>query len=515
MMEKTEKVNIQDIAAVLFESAAEGLVVTNKRGVIEAVNPRVGEMFGYTEKELIGQKVELLIPEHSRNRHKEHRRDYAGHPVKRSMGIGLELQGRRSNGECFPVEVSLNYFEVDNEQMFMALISDVTERVKADHALKQLNQELEKKVMERTRDMRSSQHLYRLIARNYPNGVINVFDRDLNYVFVEGQELYRLGINSKRLVGTNYLKRLAPEIRGEIKEKLQHVLDGQDTSIQINYRNNAYLLNAVALPGDKGEIDRILVVEQNITKMKKAEQDMLEALQKEKQLSELKSRFVSMASHEFRTPLTTVQSSLSLLKKYIQQENTEAQQEKHFARIRSSIQHLTNILNDFLSIDKLEEGMVQVHLIPCHVPVEMEDLVDEMRQSAKPGQVIEYTHHGGKDVQCDKQVLKNIFNNLLSNAIKYSGEEGIIKVETTVKGESWTIRVTDNGIGIPQEEQKHLFDRFFRARNATNIQGTGLGLSIIGKYVDLLGGHITFESEENRGTSFTVSLPVKPELTAV
>lgn len=514
-MEKTDRIKIQDIAGVLFESAAEGLVVTNNRGVIEAVNPRVSEMFGYTEKELIGQKVELLIPEQFRDRHRDHRRDYAHKPGKRSMGIGMELLGRRSDGECFPVEVSLNYFEVEDERMFMALISDVTERVKADNALKKLNQDLEKKVLDRTRDLRNSQHLYRLIARNYPNGVINVFDRDLNYVFVEGQELYKLGINSKRLVGTNYLKRLAPEIREEIREQLQQVLDGQDTSIQIHYRNNTYLLNAVALPGDKGEIDRILVVEQNITKMKKAEQDMLEALQKEKQLSELKSRFVSMASHEFRTPLTTVQSSLSLLKKYVEKEGTEDKREKHFSRIRSSVQHLTNILNDFLSIDKLEEGKVNVHLQPCHVPVEMEDLVDEMRQSARSGQVIEYVHEGGKDVFCDKQVLKNIFNNLLSNAIKYSGEDGRVLVETRVSDEFWTIRVSDNGIGIPRDEQNHLFDRFFRARNATNIQGTGLGLSIIGKYVDLLGGHITFESEENKGTSFTVSLPVNPELTAV
>ena len=514
-MEKTKRIKIQDIAAVLFESAAEGLVVTNSRGVIEAVNPRVSEMFGYSDKELIGEKVELLIPERFRGRHKDHRRSYAEKPVKRSMGIGMELQGRRKDGACFPVEVSLNHFQVEDDRMFMALISDVTERVRADQALKKLNQELERKVLDRTRDLRSSQHLYRLIARNYPNGVINVFDRDLNYVFVEGQELYKLGINSKRLVGTNYLKRLAPEIREEIREQLQQVLDGQDTSIQINYRNNTYLLNAVALPGDQGEVDRILVVEQNITKMKRAEQDMLEALQKEKQLSELKSRFVSMASHEFRTPLTTVQSSLSLLKRYVEKEGAEEKREKHFSRIRSSVQHLTNILNDFLSIDKLEEGKVNVLLKPCNVPVEMEDLVDEMRQSAKSLQQIEYQHSGGEQVYCDKQVLKNIFNNLLSNAIKYSGEDGKILVETAVSDEHWTITVTDNGIGIPKEEQNHLFDRFFRARNATNIQGTGLGLSIIGKYVDLLGGHITFESEENEGTSFKVRLPVNPELTAV
>lgn len=511
-MEKAHRVKIQDIAGVLFDSAAEGLVVTDKKGVIAAINPRVVEMFGYSHDEYIGQKIEMLIPDSIRDRHKDHRRKYAEHPTKRTMGIGMELQAKHSSGRTFPVEVSLNHFQVGEDLMFMALISDITERVKAGEALKQLNLELEQKVSERTRDLRNSQHLYRLISRNFPNGIINVFDRNFNYVFVEGQELYKLGINSKRLVGTNYLDRLPGEIKEGIKAKLQEALNGNDTSIEINYRDNTYMLNAVGLPGEKGTIDQILVVEQNITKMKKAEQDILEALQKEKQLSELKSRFVSMASHEFRTPLTTVHSSISLLKKYIQKEGTEEQQEKHFNRIRSSIRHLTNILNDFLSIDKLEEGMVQVVLNPCKVADEMANLVDEMRQSIKEGQRIEYLHAGPNDVICDKQVLKNIFNNLVSNATKYSGEDGLIRIKTIVGPDKWTIMVSDDGIGIPQDEQKHLFDRFFRARNAANIQGTGLGLSIIRKYVDLLGGDINFESAENKGTTFTIQLPVKPEL---
>ncbi len=514
-MEKERKVNIKDIAAALFESAAEALVVTNKQGLIEAVNSRAAEMFGYSREELLDQKVELLIPDSSRERHRKHRKGYAHNPTKRPMGKGMELQAMHKSGHCFPVEVSLNHFKVEGENMFMALISDITERVKTGEAIKQLNQELELKVSERTRDLRNSQHLYRLIARNFPNGIINVFDRDLNYVFVEGQELYKLGINSKRLVGTNYLERLAPEVREEIRSKLQEVLKGIDTAIEINYRKHTYMLNAVGLPDEDGEITQILVVEQNITKMKKAEQDILEALQKEKQLSEMKSRFVSMASHEFRTPLTTVQSSLSLLKKYVKKEGTEDQQRKHFHRIDSSIRHLTNILNDFLSIDKLEEGMVQIQIKKFPVPKEMEALVDEIRQSAKPGQKITYRHSGATEVLCDQQVFKNIFNNLVSNAIKYSGDDGIIEIETKVEGESWTLEVTDNGIGIPKDEQKHLFVRFFRARNAVNIQGTGLGLSIIGKYVDLLEGDINFESSENKGTSFKIRLPVKPELTSL
>lgn len=507
----TGKLDIKDISGVLFESAAEGLIVTDEKGFIQITNPRVTQMFGFEREELVGEKVELLIPTELRQQHVRHREDYNHHSTQRSMGIGMDLVAQRKDGSRFPVEVSLNYFFVQKRKMVMALISDVTERKKADMAVQQLNQELEQKVADRTRDLRKSERLHKLISRNFPNGTINVFDRHLNYVFVEGQDLYRLGINSNRLVGTSYLERLAPEIRDDIREKLMEVFEGSNTSFEIVFRDNTYMINAVGLQDERGEITQILVVEQNITRLKKAEDDIRTALHKERQLSELKSRFVSMASHEFRTPLTTIQSSLSLLKKYIGYEGKEDKQEKHINRIRTSVHHLTNILNDFLSIDKLEEGRVEVNLQECDVTEFTGEVVDELRQMAREQQEIHYDHNGSGTVECDPHMLKNILHNLISNAIKYSKDDGKIEVYTKVGATTWTIRVRDHGIGIPAEEQKHLFDRFFRARNVTNIQGTGLGLSITGKYVDLLKGKIDFKSAEGKGTTFTITLPNQPQ----
>ncbi|MDZ7847912.1 MAG: PAS domain-containing sensor histidine kinase [Owenweeksia sp.] len=508
-MGKANSLDIEDISSVLSESAAEGLIVTNKVGEIQIVNPRIREMFGYDRKELLGQKVEVLIPEQLRHRHVKHRAEYNEHPSKRTMGIGMDLVGQRKDGSQFPVEVSLNYFFIKGQKMIMALISDVTQRKKTDLALQKLNHELEQKVAERTLDLANSQRLYRLIARNFPNGIINVFDRKLNYVFVEGQELYRLGIKSERLVGQSYLERLAPEVREDIRYRLLKVFKGENTSFEIKYRENTYMLNAVGLPDEMGEIAQVLMVEQNITRLKEAEEGILEALKKERELSELKSRFVSMASHEFRTPLTTVQSSLSLLKKYIELGGNEEKREKHIHRIRTSVHHLTNILNDFLSIDRLAEGRVELHLGPCKLPEYIPEVIDELRQMAKQGQSVSYRHHGEAVVVADQQMLKNIIHNLVSNAIKYSGEEGVIAVNTQVEKDTWHLQVTDEGIGIPAEEQSHLFDRFFRARNVTNIQGTGLGLSITARYVDLLKGSINFESKEGEGTSFQITLPTQ------
>src|SRR4029077_13034501 len=132
-----------------------------------------------------------------------------------------------------------------------------------------------------TYELKESQRLYQAIARNFPDGTINVFDKDLKYVFVEGMELFKYGVTSEMLVGTSYLERLPSEIRDEIKEKLQEVLNGKNASFEVKFRNNYYVMNAVALHSIEGKVDQILLVEQNVTAQKKAQEDMKVALDKE------------------------------------------------------------------------------------------------------------------------------------------------------------------------------------------------------------------------------------------
>lgn len=506
---KVTRVKIKDICEILFETAAEGLVVADRQGFICVANPRITEMFNYTEEELLGQKVEVLIPNEYRKKHVGHREQYNHHPTKRSMGIGMDLRAKRKDGSIFPVEVSLNHFEINGEMMVMALISDVTERKKADEKILQLNAELEKRVEERTHALEESQLLYRTIARNFPNGMISVFDKDLNYIFAEGLEMYRMGITSDELKGTNYLSRLPDSIKNNIQNNLKKVFQGENISFEIEVKGRTYMLNAVGLQNQDGDINQILVVEQNITKLKTAEENMRSALEKERYLNELKSRFVSMASHEFRTPLTSVLSSTSLLSKYMGKEGTEEKQEKHINRIKSSVHHLTAILNDFLSLDKLEEGKVELHLTTFDIKEFASELTEEIQEMAKKGQQISYEHEGETEVNLDKQMLKHILNNLLSNAVKYSLEDKEIIFRTSIDKDGLTIMVKDNGIGIPKEEQAQMFERFFRAKNAFNIQGTGLGLNIVKKYVDMSGGSISFESESGIGTTFVVKLPLE------
>ena len=224
----------------------------------------------------------------------------------------------------------------------------------------------------------------------------------------------------------------------------------------------------------------------------------------------MKSRFVTMASHEFRTPLSTILSSASLIGKYKLSEEEE-KRDKHVNRIKSAVSNMTLILNDFLSAGKLEEGKISINLVSVNIPEYIQESTSELSNFLKLGQIVNYSHTGDETFMCDKQFLKNIIINLVSNSSKFSAENKSIDITTTNLNSELQIIVKDNGIGIPAEEQKKLFERFFRAKNALNIQGTGLGLNIVAKYVEGLKGTIRFESELDKGTTFFINLPLQNE----
>ena len=243
--------------------------------------------------------------------------------------------------------------------------------------------------------------------------------------------------------------------------------------------------------------------------LKKAEEDAQNALLKELELGELKSRFVSMASHEFRTPLTGILSSISLISKHSLPTQEEKKQ-KHVKRIKSAVQNLTSILNDFLSLDKLQAGKINCQAEWFNIVEFITTLMEESEQLKKSGQNIELIQQNltnNDEFYTDRHILKNILLNLISNAIKYSEDFDPIKLIFKKEVDWIHIRVEDQGIGIPEEEQKRMFERFFRAKNASNIQGTGLGLSIVFEYMNLLQGRISFESKENIGSTFTLEIP--------
>lgn len=241
-------------------------------------------------------------------------------------------------------------------------------------------------------------------------------------------------------------------------------------------------------------------------KIEESQDEIIRALKKEKELNNMKSQFVNIASHEFRTPLATILSSASLIGHYTASQEDEKRQ-KHVERIKSTVNNLTEILNDFLSIGKLEAGRIQS--VP--VSIDLKDfcvkLVGQIQLTCKDGQQIHFNYTGRSQVWLDKQLLKDILTNLLSNGIKYSEVNKPIFLNVRAKRDHIGIEVCDHGIGIPVTDQPNVFDRFFRANNAGTVQGSGLGLHIVNSYVELMGGSISLVSKLGVGTTFCINLP--------
>lgn len=253
--------------------------------------------------------------------------------------------------------------------------------------------------------------------------------------------------------------------------------------------------------------ERTRSLQETVHELSLAKEEVSLSLQKERELSHLKSRFVSMASHEFRTPLSSIQLSAVLIEKYAAQHDS-VNIAKHIGKIKNSVNTLTGILNDFLSLEKLEAGKVEVTCTEFDIVKFSEETTEEMQMIAKQNQLIVYQHTGTESmVNLDQSLLKNCITNLISNAIKYSGENTFIEFNTEITDNCLTVVIKDNGIGIPEHDQKHLFEAFFRAHNTGNIPGTGLGLNIVTRYTSLMNGQITFKSQLSKGTSFTLSFP--------
>jgi len=257
-------------------------------------------------------------------------------------------------------------------------------------------------------------------------------------------------------------------------------------------------------------LSRIDFLENIIANQDKAKTETEISLLKEKELNETKSRFVSIASHEFRTYLTRIYLSASLIKDY--RERMDQQKiSLHLDKIRMAIGDLTAILDDFLSIEKIDTSKINPVWQEFDVNVLAEEVINEMQLLTKPNQNIKYEQCiTMSNINLDKKLLKHCLVNLVSNAIKYSGDYGCIELTIATYEGRCLIQVKDNGIGIPAADQDRLFEAFFRASNTSNIQGTGLGLNIVKRYTELMNGMISMNSTENIGTTFILSFPENP-----
>tara|TARA_R110001583_G_scaffold15501_2_gene63831 strand:- start:10962 stop:12194 length:1233 start_codon:yes stop_codon:yes gene_type:complete len=252
-------------------------------------------------------------------------------------------------------------------------------------------------------------------------------------------------------------------------------------------------------------------LKKEIEKRVKAESKLIKSLKKEKELNELKTKFLSLVSHEFKTPLSGVLNAAILIGKYTKSEMQE-KREKHLLTIKNKVYYLNGILNDFLSIERLESGKVKYKLSNFKLSKVVNEVVYNANMILKSGQRINYPLNiDALNIYQDEKILELILSNLLHNAIKYSSENTKIDFKIKSYAEGFIFEIKDEGIGIPFKDQKHIFERYFRAENALTNQGTGIGLNIVKGHLESLGGTIKFISVKDEGTTFIVKLPLIKE----
>ncbi len=324
--------------------------------------------------------------------------------------------------------------------------------------------------------------------------------REVYGVCKDGKQIpLELRLNIFQFKGKKYAKALITDntLRKEKEKKSQMV----QMKLEEKVVDNTLQLKKLVSQLQKTNLD----LEKQIQKKDEAEDRARKALMVERELSHLKTKFLSLASHEFRTPLSGILTSAILISKNLPQENVRVS--KHVKTIKNMVNHLSNILDDFMSLEKLEAGDIHYKFSSFEFNKLMDEIIRESNSLLKTGQHIEYTPcHKCPEIYQDRKIVKIILNNLLYNAIKYSPENS--KISITVKTDEYVnITISDQGIGIPEADQPNIFERFFRASNATHLQGTGIGLNIVKANVEGLGGSISFVSKEHIGTSFFVKLP--------
>jgi len=534
--------------SVIFKHSNEGIIMLEEGAEIIMINPRAVAMFGYNANEIIGKPLHLLLPFIKSQNGNEAFEIFNADELASLAEKALVVEARKKDLTYFPVNVHSLNFSIGGKNYFVFFFLDVSDSMKQKQdldqahrdlldysdALKKTNSDLEVRVVNRTEDLtnsiaeiaftneklqqeimnkesaltalKESRTMMETIAENFPNGIVSVLNREYILVYAHGQEIETIGLQKEDLIGKLFLPLRNIAVAHEIRLILEKAFLGDKISFEYQNPGNGYyyLFNGSPLFDDHRKVSQLLIVSQNITRLKTAEMEMRKSLEQERELNELKSRFVSTASHEFRTPLATILSSASLISMY-NGVDEGPKRLKHVGRIAASVNNLIEILNDFLSLGKIEEGKVQSQPKWFNVADLCEDVREDIGLMLKQDQFISIELDLDYDeVFLDKQLLRNVMLNLLSNAVKYSNEGSEVTFRLALKENKFTCEICDQGIGIPVVDQKHLFETFFRASNVENIKGTGMGLHIVKKYIDIMNGQISFKSDQEKGSCFTV-----------
>lgn len=476
----------------LLESTPDAIVIANNTGRIVLANGQARTVFGYSHEELVGQPIEILLPERYRSGHVGHRSLFFAQPRKRSMGAGLELYGRRRGGEEFPVEISLSPLTTDSETLVMSAIRDISDRRKAEQK-------------------------FRGLVEAAPDAMV-IMDGSGRIVLVNSQTEKLFGYSRAELL-TQPIEILVPQ-----RFRERHPAHRRGFFSSPNARPMGVGLELFGQRKDGTEFpveislspleteDGLLVSSsiRDVTERKVFEATLRDTNVKLEKAIQAKDRFLASMSHELRTPLNAIIGFTGTLLMRLPGPLTE-DQERQLRTIQGSGRHLLSLINDLLDLAKIESGSVALNLEPVACKEVVAEVVAQLQPAAQAkGLALTATLPAGEvPLVADRRALSQILINLVGNAVKFTTEGRIeITVEQFLDGERprTEIRVQDTGAGIGEEDQARLFQAFARMESGRHVEGTGLGLHLSQKLAELLGAHIYLQSQLGRGSVFTLVL---------
>lgn len=489
-----------------LSTAINGIIITDalqKDNPVIYANSAFEELTGYSQEEILNKNLRFLQGEDRNQKGVDELRK----AVKNEESCEVEIRNYSKDGSLWWNKLSITPLKDSQGRTthFIGIQNDITERIEAEEERNHWNKIFEDSLNE----------IYILDAKTLRFISANRgAQKNIGYSLEELQKLTPLNLKPE-YDKVSFKALLDPLYKGK-KEKINfetyHLRkDGTKYPIEVHCQLSSIGNRNVIISIILDITDRRDYTEKLERTVAERTKQLRQALEKEKELNELKTRFLSLVSHEFKTPLSSILTSTTLLSKYTDSEQ-QTKRDKHISTIRNKIKYLDNILNDFLSIERLESGKVKYKLEEFPLSKIVNQVIYDANLLLKSGQTINYPEDiDDLIITFDEKIFELILSNLVHNAIKYSPENTEIDIHVAENENDLELKVCDKGIGIPEEDQKFIFNRYFRANNALLNQGTGIGLNIVKQHLENLGGNISFVSEENKGSTFTVEIPIAVE----
>ena len=455
------------------------------------ISPSIKDTMGYEIEEVLGRNTTEFIHPDDLPKIIEEMGEAVNNKTKKGQAI---FRFKHKNGDWRWIEVKGGVIvDDDDEPIFIrSTKTDITEKILTERKLKEKEEQ------------------YKLVSEN-SGDVIGLQNSEGNFTFISPSCKMLLGYDEEELLGKNPEKLLHEEEAAHVKSVIAHTIENKGRDVKVSYRLKKKTGEWIWV---ESSLSTVLDSKSNFVYLQSSTRDIserIQAMEKERHLSKLKSSFISMASHEFRTPLTTIQSSNELINMYLENSPEMGSNKigKHVGRIRSELDRLNSLLKDIFTLGRLDVGKTKLNKDITSLMGIVKQVVLEHNSLASRDKrnLVIITEGVERQLALDSQLISHVLSNLIGNAFKYS--EGKQAPELLVRyfDSSVEMEIKDYGIGIPDSDKKELFESFSRASNVGDISGTGLGLVIVRQFIEMHGGTVTFESKVNEGTTFKVVIP--------